>query len=97
MAQPAGPESETGMVTALLTCAFLDLFLQPLSKWATRFDLGLSTTVPVLEFEPGNISFIPDICGCMTCLANTCLRRVFSQWLLKKRGKGPPLLTGVDS
>ncbi|KAI9513086.1 RNA dependent RNA polymerase-domain-containing protein [Russula earlei] len=34
---------------------------QPLSKWSTRFDLGLSTTIPILQFEPRNIAFEPDI------------------------------------
>ncbi|KAI0271441.1 RNA dependent RNA polymerase-domain-containing protein [Gloeopeniophorella convolvens] len=34
---------------------------QPISKWSTRFDLGLSTSVPVLRFEPGNIRFVKDI------------------------------------
>ncbi|KAI0249507.1 RNA dependent RNA polymerase-domain-containing protein [Lactifluus subvellereus] len=28
---------------------------QPLNKWLTRFDLGLSTSVPVLRFKPSNI------------------------------------------
>ncbi|KAI9445364.1 RNA dependent RNA polymerase-domain-containing protein [Lactarius indigo] len=37
---------------------FLD---QPMGKWLARFDLGLSTSVPVLRFEPENIQFIPDI------------------------------------
>lgn len=31
-------------------------------KWTTRFDLGLSTTVPALQFEPENIHFIKDQC-----------------------------------
>ncbi|THH18623.1 hypothetical protein EW146_g2394 [Bondarzewia mesenterica] len=34
---------------------------QPISKWAARFDLGLSTSTPVLQFSPENIIFIPDI------------------------------------
>ncbi|KAH9043657.1 RNA dependent RNA polymerase-domain-containing protein [Lactarius pseudohatsudake] len=34
---------------------------QPMGKWLARFDLGLSTSVPVLRFEPDNIQFIPDI------------------------------------
>lgn len=34
---------------------------QPMGKWLARFDLGLSTSVPVLRFEPHNIQFIPDI------------------------------------
>ncbi|KAH9176853.1 RNA dependent RNA polymerase-domain-containing protein [Lactarius sanguifluus] len=36
---------------------------QPMGKWLARFDLGLSTSVPVLRFEPENIQFIPDIEG----------------------------------
>ena len=32
-----------------------------MNKWFSRFDLGLSTSVPVLRFEPENIEFIPDI------------------------------------
>ncbi|KAI0307660.1 RNA dependent RNA polymerase-domain-containing protein [Multifurca ochricompacta] len=39
----------------------LNCCLQPFNKWSTRFDLGLSASVPVLEFEPQNINFIPDI------------------------------------
>ncbi|KAI0033844.1 RNA dependent RNA polymerase-domain-containing protein [Vararia minispora EC-137] len=40
---------------------------QPISKWVTRFDLGTSTSVPVLEFMPENIFFIDDIVadGCI--------------------------------
>ncbi|KAF8273854.1 RNA dependent RNA polymerase-domain-containing protein [Lactarius quietus] len=34
---------------------------QPMKKWFSRFDLGLSTSVPVLRFEPDNIKFISDI------------------------------------
>lgn len=34
---------------------------QPMNKWLARFDLGLSTSVPVLRFEPKNIEFISDI------------------------------------
>ncbi|KAI0082129.1 hypothetical protein K474DRAFT_1655468 [Panus rudis PR-1116 ss-1] len=33
---------------------------QNVSKWVARFDLGLSTSVPVLRFEPGNIFLIDD-------------------------------------
>ncbi|TFK56389.1 hypothetical protein OE88DRAFT_1619977 [Heliocybe sulcata] len=33
---------------------------QPISKYTTRFALGFSTSVPVLEFEARNIHFIPD-------------------------------------
>ena len=32
-----------------------------MNKWFARFDLGLSTSVPVLRFEPGNIEFFEDI------------------------------------
>jgi hypothetical protein len=35
---------------------------QALSKYVTRYALGLSTSVPVLEFEERNIFFIDDIC-----------------------------------
>jgi RNA-dependent RNA polymerase len=48
-----------------LRCSHI-LFLscsQALSKWSSRFDLGLSTTVPVVQFEPRNIMFIEDIRG----------------------------------
>ncbi|KAI9454917.1 RNA dependent RNA polymerase-domain-containing protein [Lactarius psammicola] len=34
---------------------------QPMGKWLARFDLGLSTSVPVLRFDPKNIEFISDI------------------------------------
>ncbi|KAG1813878.1 RNA dependent RNA polymerase-domain-containing protein [Suillus subaureus] len=33
---------------------------QPISKWSTRWALGLSTSVPTIEFSPGNIFFISD-------------------------------------
>ncbi|TFY58923.1 hypothetical protein EVG20_g7977, partial [Dentipellis fragilis] len=33
---------------------------QPISKWVTRFDLGFSTSIPVLQFAPANIFFIED-------------------------------------
>ncbi|KAH7886339.1 RNA dependent RNA polymerase-domain-containing protein [Phlebopus sp. FC_14] len=36
---------------------------QPISKWSTRWALGLSTSVPTLEFEPDNIFFIIDECS----------------------------------
>ncbi|KIJ66540.1 hypothetical protein HYDPIDRAFT_86612, partial [Hydnomerulius pinastri MD-312] len=35
---------------------------QPISKWSTRWALGLSTSVPTLEFEAKNIFFIADEC-----------------------------------
>ncbi|KAG2153597.1 RNA dependent RNA polymerase-domain-containing protein [Suillus bovinus] len=34
--------------------------MQPISKWSTRWALGLSTSVPTIEFLPENISFIGD-------------------------------------
>ncbi|KAI0095023.1 RNA dependent RNA polymerase-domain-containing protein [Irpex rosettiformis] len=34
---------------------------QPVAKWATRFDLGLSTSVPVLKIAPENIIMMKDI------------------------------------
>ncbi|KAJ7589619.1 RNA dependent RNA polymerase-domain-containing protein [Mycena floridula] len=34
---------------------------QPFAKWFARFHLMMSTSVPVLEFEPENIKYIPDI------------------------------------
>ncbi|KAH7920937.1 hypothetical protein BV22DRAFT_765729 [Leucogyrophana mollusca] len=33
---------------------------QPISKWSTRWALGLSTSVPTVEFLPENIYFIED-------------------------------------
>ncbi|KAG1840300.1 RNA dependent RNA polymerase-domain-containing protein [Suillus subalutaceus] len=33
---------------------------QPISKWSTRWALGLSTSVPTIEFPPENIFFISD-------------------------------------
>ncbi|KAF9236846.1 RNA dependent RNA polymerase-domain-containing protein [Melanogaster broomeanus] len=33
---------------------------QPISKWSTRWALGLSTSVPTIEFEARNIFFIED-------------------------------------
>ncbi|KLO20599.1 hypothetical protein SCHPADRAFT_816328 [Schizopora paradoxa] len=35
---------------------------QPISKWSTRWALVLSTSKPVLMFDPRNIFFIDDIC-----------------------------------
>ncbi|KAG2116227.1 RNA dependent RNA polymerase-domain-containing protein [Suillus cothurnatus] len=34
--------------------------MQPISKWSTRWALGLSTSVPTIEFSPENIFFISD-------------------------------------
>ncbi|KAJ7760095.1 RNA dependent RNA polymerase-domain-containing protein [Mycena maculata] len=34
---------------------------QPFAKYTARFALGLSTSIPVLEFERENIFYIPDI------------------------------------
>lgn len=36
---------------------------QPTSKWATRFALALSTSVPAAIFAPDNVHYIPDICN----------------------------------
>ncbi|KAI0684677.1 RNA dependent RNA polymerase-domain-containing protein [Cytidiella melzeri] len=36
---------------------------QPVAKWTTRFDLGLSTSIPALRFEPDNVYIIEDICA----------------------------------
>ncbi|PFH49062.1 hypothetical protein AMATHDRAFT_64002 [Amanita thiersii Skay4041] len=33
---------------------------QPISKWSARFALGVSTSIPVLEFQEDHIVFIPD-------------------------------------
>ncbi|KAG1749807.1 RNA dependent RNA polymerase-domain-containing protein [Suillus paluster] len=33
---------------------------QPISKWSTRMGLGISTSVPTIEFSPENICFIDD-------------------------------------
>ncbi|KAG1730698.1 RNA dependent RNA polymerase-domain-containing protein [Suillus paluster] len=33
---------------------------QPISKWSTRWALGLSTSVPTIEFAPENMFFIND-------------------------------------
>lgn len=43
-------------------CCALEAFFQPLSKYVTRFALGLSTTIPVLEFQEKNMFLIDDIC-----------------------------------
>jgi len=48
-------------------------FLHPMNKWLSRFDLGLSTSVPVLRFEPENIEFIPDIGQYMPSFAMRCV------------------------
>ncbi|VDC03249.1 unnamed protein product, partial [Peniophora sp. CBMAI 1063] len=36
-------------------------YRQALSKWATRLDIGLSTSIPVLEFDEENIDYIEDV------------------------------------
>ncbi|KAI0684509.1 RNA dependent RNA polymerase-domain-containing protein [Cytidiella melzeri] len=36
---------------------------QKISKWTTRFDLALSTSVPILQFKPENICIIDDVCA----------------------------------
>ncbi|TFK42152.1 RNA dependent RNA polymerase-domain-containing protein [Crucibulum laeve] len=36
-------------------------FKQPISKWVTRFALGLSNSIPVLEFKEEKMFFIDDI------------------------------------
>ena len=35
---------------------------QTLTKYAARYDLGLSTSIPALRFEPKNIIFLHDQC-----------------------------------
>ncbi|KAI0088874.1 RNA dependent RNA polymerase-domain-containing protein [Irpex rosettiformis] len=34
---------------------------QKINKWTTRFDLGLSTSIPILEFKPENMTIIDDL------------------------------------
>ncbi|KAI0341433.1 hypothetical protein BDW22DRAFT_303425 [Trametopsis cervina] len=34
---------------------------QKVNKWAARFDLGLSTSIPILQLEPEDISIIDDL------------------------------------
>lgn len=48
--------------TTLMTCTLLRRFLQPVSKWITRFDLGLSPSIPAVEFDPRNVEFVRDTC-----------------------------------
>ncbi|KAI0348335.1 hypothetical protein BDW22DRAFT_1350519 [Trametopsis cervina] len=36
---------------------------QPIAKWTTRFDLGLSTSIPALRFDPDAITIEEDICA----------------------------------
>lgn len=55
-----------GIASLLLVYLFPSSAPQALSKWSSRFDLGLSTTVPVIQFEPRNIVFIEDLRGCLT-------------------------------
>ena len=38
------------------------IYFQAMQKWAARFDLGLSPSVPVVEFKPQNITLIDDDC-----------------------------------
>jgi RNA-dependent RNA polymerase len=47
---------ECTLSTGLLT------YFQAMQKWAARFDLGLSPSVPVVEFKPQNITLIDDDC-----------------------------------
>jgi RNA-dependent RNA polymerase len=65
-----------------------------LSKWTTRFDLGLSTTVPVLEFEPENIKFIPDIRGCIVLFKANAFTSSFLPVAPQKEGEGTILTDG---
>ncbi|KAG1760381.1 RNA dependent RNA polymerase-domain-containing protein [Suillus occidentalis] len=54
---------------------------QPISKWSTRWTLGLSTSVPTIEFAPENIffsddQFMTDGCGFISGAALTAIMRV---------------------
>ncbi len=40
-----------------------DIWTKPVMKWSTRFDLGLSTSIPVLRFAPENVLPLDDECG----------------------------------
>lgn len=39
------------------------LVMQPISKWCTRFSIGFSTSIPVLEFRQQNVEILADIIG----------------------------------
>lgn len=43
-------------------------FDQPISKWSTRWTLGLSTSVPTIEFASENIFFLDDQCNIFSSL-----------------------------
>ena len=47
-------------------------FFQALSKYVTRFALGLSTSVPVLEFQEKNMFPVDDICKPSRCSSEGC-------------------------
>ncbi|CAL1694877.1 unnamed protein product [Somion occarium] len=58
---------------------------QAASKWVARFDLGLSTSIPALKFEPSNIfhqedekigdEIFTDGCGYMNASALVCIAK----------------------
>ena len=57
------PECNQKQVRCLLCLRSARLsFFKPLSKYVTRFALGLSTTIPVLEFQEKNMFLIDDLC-----------------------------------
>jgi hypothetical protein len=64
------PDAEQGDATRISFKQFVQWhnslsrnFKQAASKWVTRFDLGLSTSVPACEFKPENIAYIEDKCA----------------------------------
>jgi len=48
--------------TAFMTFIRLRRSFQPISKWITRFDLGLSPSIPAVEFDRGGVEFVHDTC-----------------------------------
>jgi hypothetical protein len=52
-----------------------------MSKWSTRWALGLSTSVPVIEFEGKNMFLVDDICTLvLLAFVSPRLERPVSKW-----------------
>ena len=53
-------ESRCAFAERCMTPTALTAHVQAVSKWSTRFDLGLSVSVPALFFERSNMYYIAD-------------------------------------
>lgn len=68
---PIELNSKQASYTTSMTRIQLMRSLQPISKWITRFDLGLSPSLPVVEFDPSNVEFVRDTCMFLSPLSDT--------------------------